>query len=69
VELVGSVFIGKGRRGPWSLGNAHLTVIDKSVALSPVLIAVNYHTSEAQNILGCTAVLLTECRPTFQRYV
>jgi hypothetical protein len=24
---------------------------------------------EAQNLLGCTAVLLIECRPTFQRYV
>jgi hypothetical protein len=24
---------------------------------------------EAQNLLGCTAVFLTECRPTFQRYV
>jgi len=25
--------------------------------------------NEAQNILGCTAVFLIECRPTFQRYV
>jgi hypothetical protein len=24
---------------------------------------------EAQNLLGCTAVFLIECRPTFQRYV
>jgi hypothetical protein len=24
---------------------------------------------EAENLLGCTAVFLTECRPTFQRYV
>jgi hypothetical protein len=24
---------------------------------------------EAQNLLGCTAAFLTECRPTFQRYV
>jgi hypothetical protein len=24
---------------------------------------------EAQNILGCTAMFLIECRPTFQRYV
>jgi hypothetical protein len=24
---------------------------------------------KAQNLLGCTAVLLIECRPTFQRYV
>jgi hypothetical protein len=23
---------------------------------------------EAQNLLGCTAVFLIECRPTFQRY-
>jgi hypothetical protein len=25
--------------------------------------------SEAQNLLGCTAVFLIECQPTFQRYV
>jgi hypothetical protein len=24
---------------------------------------------EAQNLLGCTAVFLIECRPTFQRCV
>jgi hypothetical protein len=24
---------------------------------------------EAQNLLGCTAVFLIECRPAFQRYV
>jgi hypothetical protein len=24
---------------------------------------------EAQNLLGCTTVFLTECRRTFQRYV
>jgi hypothetical protein len=24
---------------------------------------------EAQNLLGCTAMFLTECRPTFQRCV
>jgi hypothetical protein len=24
---------------------------------------------KAQNLLGCTAVFLTECRPTFKRYV
>jgi hypothetical protein len=24
---------------------------------------------EAQNLLGCTAVFLIECQPTFQRYV
>jgi hypothetical protein len=24
---------------------------------------------EAQSLLGCTAVFLIECRPTFQRYV
>jgi hypothetical protein len=24
---------------------------------------------EARNVLGCTAVFLIECRPTFQRYV
>jgi hypothetical protein len=24
---------------------------------------------EAQNFLGCTAVFLIECRPTFQRYM
>jgi hypothetical protein len=25
--------------------------------------------NEAQNLLGCTAVFLIECRSTFQRYV
>jgi hypothetical protein len=24
---------------------------------------------EAQNLMGCTAVFLIECRPTFQRYM
>jgi hypothetical protein len=24
---------------------------------------------EAQNLLGCSAVFLIECRPTFERYV
>jgi hypothetical protein len=27
------------------------------------------HNHEAQDLLGCTAVFLTECRPTFQRYI
>jgi hypothetical protein len=29
----------------------------------------NKSNPEARNLLGCTAVFLIECRPTFQRYV
>jgi hypothetical protein len=31
--------------------------------------ATEHDVPEAQNLLGCTAVFLIECRPTFQRYV